>query len=981
MGPLSGKQMRENLKFLAKEKRETAKQEMDESRKEELHEIKMQEAINKANQNMGHAEQAHRVELGGPLGSNHLMDRVQPLELPAAAISRQGSGSHLTQGHARGTAHVPGPTDTVHAMLTPGEAVIPRSAAQDPRNKPIIRRMVNEGRNGGGVAARGYADGGTVDKQTEYERALKALQSVMPNLPGIFGGAQKAIEDARKRTEEESKKYAGGTTDVPDDKQSTYEKTIAALKKAIPTLPGIFGGAQAALDSDARKKKLDDAINGYARGTTSVPMLTTNDQLPLAKKLPLVGSHRRTRGFADGTTGVNAGDITGIVGYNGGTAGVGFDEEALKREIARAEAAKASVTNWGPLENPITPMSTPDEAKAEQIATLQAELKNRGKTSSDPEGERARAISDLESLQREIARPQPNKEAKDILTAELVKAQARVKGLPSKPAEKSLPGFVDWVKQGLGVKTAPEGKSLGGAFDWIAEGLGGKKEIPKVESSDKSSDIPPYVPDPKNSTRAATDSPFKGAYGVPADQDPGDSNRVPLPPEEISRINVGTAEVARTHAAEIADAATKIKDSSAPPKAKQSMMEDFLDSIFGNKGLFNWKDLARFIVIGAGGLLTGGTVNGSLRYAARDTLASADHRHNQEFTEEQATKRQDAASTRQDKTAAAAEERSLRKSLIDQMYEPDRVEAYLKAKINSEQNGTPLDPSILGVPKTTVKKTGAKPMVYTYSSGPLMGKQFPAEEVEHISGKQKGDKEWYIKGVPVNDFAAAHSASNPAVARATSGTQLIPWVESEHGTGAIDKRYKDFADQVGRGVESIYNRDLGSADIKGAANPKRQGFPTSDEISLQTREFFRTRGDYNPDDENQKNAMRAITNQAVAKMIKTNALLEPGERTSSIKPYLAQEIIIGRSGVDSNAFMVGNKPMAANLIADMDNGLKDKIQKGNPKANASEIEQKKAEALNKMYIDWKNSKPTDKQYKGRETTSAFYQYVEDQLKK
>ena len=39
-----------------------------------------------------------------------------------------------------------GPSDTVPAMLTPGEAVIPREAAQHPDNKPIIAAMIDQGR-------------------------------------------------------------------------------------------------------------------------------------------------------------------------------------------------------------------------------------------------------------------------------------------------------------------------------------------------------------------------------------------------------------------------------------------------------------------------------------------------------------------------------------------------------------------------------------------------------------------------------------------------------------------------------------------------------------------------------------------------------------------------------------------------------------------------------------------------------------------
>jgi hypothetical protein len=40
-----------------------------------------------------------------------------------------------------------GGTDSVPAMLTPGEAVIPAAAAQNPNNKPMIDSMINEGRS------------------------------------------------------------------------------------------------------------------------------------------------------------------------------------------------------------------------------------------------------------------------------------------------------------------------------------------------------------------------------------------------------------------------------------------------------------------------------------------------------------------------------------------------------------------------------------------------------------------------------------------------------------------------------------------------------------------------------------------------------------------------------------------------------------------------------------------------------------------
>ena len=63
-------------------------------------------------------------------------------------------GSQQSKKYSTGITKVPGTgnQDTVPAMLTPGEAVIPADVAQDPRFKPIINSMVNkrlQGFNGG----------------------------------------------------------------------------------------------------------------------------------------------------------------------------------------------------------------------------------------------------------------------------------------------------------------------------------------------------------------------------------------------------------------------------------------------------------------------------------------------------------------------------------------------------------------------------------------------------------------------------------------------------------------------------------------------------------------------------------------------------------------------------------------------------------------------------------------------------------------
>ena len=83
------------------------------------------------------------------------LDVVMPYVGPVLNVLGLEDGTpHVSlPGYAGGSPMVPMPgyaggTDTVPAMLTPGEAVIPREAAQNPMNKPAIDAMIHEGRTG-----------------------------------------------------------------------------------------------------------------------------------------------------------------------------------------------------------------------------------------------------------------------------------------------------------------------------------------------------------------------------------------------------------------------------------------------------------------------------------------------------------------------------------------------------------------------------------------------------------------------------------------------------------------------------------------------------------------------------------------------------------------------------------------------------------------------------------------------------------------
>jgi len=78
-------------------------------------------------------------------------------------------------------------SDTIPTLLTPGEAVIPEPAAQNPANKPIIHALIQEGRHKN--AMEGMADGGVVGedelrKQAEKRQAEWAARGAT-NIPTV----------------------------------------------------------------------------------------------------------------------------------------------------------------------------------------------------------------------------------------------------------------------------------------------------------------------------------------------------------------------------------------------------------------------------------------------------------------------------------------------------------------------------------------------------------------------------------------------------------------------------------------------------------------------------------------------------------------------------------------------------------------------------------------------------------------------------
>lgn len=137
----------------------------------------------------------------------------------------------LAMGYNNGTKRVPGynngsmgvkpttnmgyagGTDSVPALLTPGEAIIPAAAAQNPVNKPMIDSMVSEGR-----AANQMAKGGP----------MSAPQQAMPEMAGPLSG--KGQREQVKLLQEMSLKKKAFEADEKR-KQIAFEQKIALDKQ------------------------------------------------------------------------------------------------------------------------------------------------------------------------------------------------------------------------------------------------------------------------------------------------------------------------------------------------------------------------------------------------------------------------------------------------------------------------------------------------------------------------------------------------------------------------------------------------------------------------------------------------------------------------------------------------------------------------------------------------------------------------------
>jgi len=923
--PLSGKQHREFLKLQAQENRESAKMEREESRKQELHEIKLQEAAGGANQKMGHKEQLHQAKL-------------QDLKSPLASRTQQPQQQVVPR---------PGPTDTVPAMLTPGEAVIPQSAAQDPKNKNAIRRMVAEGR--------GYAQGTPVvgasglTGMIQVQNNLAVIPKVGPrkhkmgyedgttSVPamGYYMGETNVPEFSRGSSAQAG--YADGVTGVPDFNYGrsdvpgfangtpdvgSFDAGTGGDSWDAPTVPQV-AATQFLPDYRLSPEELQAQIMAESRGVhidpkTNQLLISPAGARGLTQVMPATGAKP---GYGvPALAGETEGDYKDFQGNYMAAMMKAYDKDKDKAFTAynagpgTVNNAVAAATKAG------DPSKWRDFLPTSEAKNYYGRVQNFMTKNVDEIPQQYDAEGNPIKFSSQIIRDMPPPLSRDQL-AESQRARQAAWGnrqaSPISPA--TIPGPIpQFTRMDSTTSVNPP------AID-----LSEYKNVP--------SGPVPYVP-------SVPGSGFT------------DMNNVPYEPQAYDNDWFKTLGL---HAEDKAPQVEAAKEAAAeqPPEQQKSFLEKAISSIFGDKdSMFQPQDLARFAMVAAGGMLSGGSTGGSLRYAGRDVMSHADTRMAQAATENRAYKAQQ-----------AAEDRVMAPKLIAEGYSPENVREAMRTG----------DYSKLGTPRSSIQPTG-KTGVYTFDTGPNAGQRIETVEMKTMNGSKPGAVEQYVKGtnIPVAQYMDALRKAYPDKAKSLANMNIIPHDEFKKQQDEGIKQFSELNKSFQTSVDKSYNSLYGPADTsKGGGNIKRANMPTSSEIANEATKFFRERG-LVADNATMHESMTGVFNNALRDM---TSYPQEG-KVISFTPYLAKSMLIGRSGIDSGAFDLGaGKPMDAGKIKTLIDVADRNVSKADPRMDPSEREQLKNEKLAKLYQQFKT--PSERKTKvDSQSETAFYQYAMDKLK-
>jgi hypothetical protein len=665
----------------------------EQKRKEQLHQIKLKEAAAKANQGIGHKEDLHVAklkELGSPLGKAPRMNRQKlgiPTQNPLADTGVLGQGQKKL--YAQGT-------DTVPAMLTPGEAVIPEPAAQNPKNKAIIKKLVEEGREKNALRD------GTVDVrysdapgQAKYHsqgttQVVPSLAYEHPDVPGsAFVDGTVGIPSFNRGSAPQAN-YNNGTTEVPQQVQQAagyFDGTTNAMygdtgygpldvNLEVPQVdypavqvassdPGIQNARADAYDAVKDKAPVAKPVPGFNRMGNVAPVVPLDQyaprlqaaNVPVAPVVVAVPANQTT-------TYKPINDIEAIDAYTLFKGAESGNKNTAKNPLSSASGpVQFTEGTWNSIRKQVPELAGVQYGskefytdEAQRMAFEHTNKQNEAVLNKQRipltnvnryvmhglgSGDGARVLSNLQGDFRETLDQSSRKGNADLI----------IKQNPVYAKFKTNQDYIDWAEGHLK-------RSVGIGRD--------------------SSTITPTPINPDKSQPAAvevgTPTEFQGQPPIPVFE----TSSVSMLDSNPKAANDAIATVAKQESTNLDKLITAIKASNATPEVKQQEAATLIEKIYGDKGIFNQGDLIRFAITAAGGMLTGGSAAGSLRYASRDALMQSDARNRERIAAERQQKTIDAQNARQDK------------SLLTQaaMQEASRLDAEKRADVKAKDTRT-----------------------------------------------------------------------------------------------------------------------------------------------------------------------------------------------------------------------------------------------------------------------------------------------------
>lgn len=584
MGPLASTA---NIEAIMKQRRELLKTLNDEARKERLNKVKVATELAKAKQ--------EGLPIEDTLPAVAVMTRVKQVAAPLAAPTNPEAGKR----------------DTVHTLLEPGEAVIPRTVAQDPAYKPAIKEMVQEGRERNRAIEAPLGSGG----------AARAREAILSRQGRVNGAIDQSLgyEDGTVKVDNKS-------TDQPKQK-SFLEKVaeVISAKKGKPEAAPLGSGAadRARQALGGRQRQVNQAIDqaqGYQEGSTNVAHDDTfwENLLEAQRQAESRGQHYDKDGNLV-TSKKGAQGIAQIIPKTGVDPGYGVaplkdNSEAEARRFQR-DYMKAMYREFG---------GDIDKALAAynygpgNIKKLMNDPNRRDNWSKFLPSETSDYVTKIRNTVMDRARNTGSdiRQASAYDPTRPVASPAEVAAINAKYSDVDAAVAAPPVRQDdmdvfTGVRTSdipPPGKNIVQGERELAQQYG-NIPLPKEEIQP-----PPKIP----------------LVDVAAAAEKAEKERIYKEAMELT----------------LEDDTTKrqlsVLQSATPPADvdKKDWLAAGIAKIFGDKGLFNERELLKFSILAAGGLLTGGSVGGSIRFAGLAAMKSAEDRYqNQKAVEAQEANR------------------------------------------------------------------------------------------------------------------------------------------------------------------------------------------------------------------------------------------------------------------------------------------------------------------------------------------------------